>query len=168
MLYAMYCQNRHRLAFIDPETGGLNDSLTHNLFPPRGMFEEPAKVPTFCAECGTKGMSQCPSCKEFIAYDDSKVHHVPNYCTQYGQAFPWTITTLQLANEYTDELDLSAEDKLTLKNSILDLTRDTPKTEIAIGRFKRVYAKVAPAAGTVLRGTIQAILTDYAKHKLGF
>ena len=105
------------------------------------MFEEPAKVPTFCAECGTKGMSQCPSCKEFIAYDDSKVHHVPNYCTQYGQAFPWTITTLQLANEYTDELDLSAEDKLTLKNSILDLTRDTPKTEIAIGRFKRVYNK---------------------------
>jgi hypothetical protein len=172
MQYAMYCESGHRIDFIDPETGErerryigdfqavlLDADADGNLYP----------LPKFCADCGAKTMSKCHGCGVYIQYNDSRSHYVPNYCTKCGVAFPWTTAAIQTVSKYTDELDgLNDEDKATLKAAYPELTRDTPKTDVAIGRFKKVYAKLAPAAATVVRGTIQTVLTEYVKHSLKF
>jgi hypothetical protein len=168
----MYCENGHFIDFVDSNTGEREDPH-HRDFYTHLMYDvdaegNPLPLPKFCADCRAKTMSTCQGCCAYIQYKDSRVHYVPNYCTECGEPFPWTTTAIQTVSEYTDELDLNEEDKATLKAAYPELTRDTAKTELAISRFKKVYAKIAPAGAAVIRGTIQAVLTDYAKHKLGF
>lgn len=77
--------------------------------------------------------------------------------------FPWTQTALQAAKEYTDELDgLSQEDKTTLKESFTDLTVDTPRTPLAVGRFKRILAAAGPTAKDMVTEIIKG-----TSHKCG-
>jgi hypothetical protein len=65
--------------------------------------------------------------------------------------------------EYTHELDeLSADDKTTLKATFLDLTVDSPKTEIAASRFKRILRKLAPDVGETIRKTVVQIASETA------
>ena len=70
---------------------------------------------------------------------------------------------LVAAREYTDELEeLSIEDKTILKASFTDLTFDSPKTEIAASRFKRILRKLAPDVAETIRKTIVDIASETA------
>jgi hypothetical protein len=70
---------------------------------------------------------------------------------------------LTTVTEYTDELEeLSAEDKTTLKATFNDLTVDSPKTEIAASRFKRILRKLAPDVAETIRKTIVEIASTTA------
>ena len=71
------------------------------------------------------------------------------------------------AKEYTDELDLSADEKEKLKSSIDDLTSDTARTPIAVSRVRKFMEKVgAPAAQGFMQIAV-SVLTEEAKRQLG-
>lgn len=60
-----------------------------------------------------------------------------------GLAYPWMDKRLHAAKELTEELDeLSDEEKDKLKASLDDLVRDTPQTEVAATRSKKILHKV--------------------------
>lgn len=113
-------------------------------------------------------MSKCHHCGTYIEYKNSRPNYVPSYCTQCGQPFPWTSERLKEANQYTDELDLSIEEKTALKSSYPDLTRNTPKTEVAIDKFRRAIVKVGPQAADVIKSILVTIADEYAKRQLGW
>jgi len=88
---------------------------------------------------------------------------VHSYCAGCGEPFPWTETALRTAKEYTDELEeLSVEDKITLKATFTDLTVDSPKTEIAASRFKKILRKLAPDVAEAIKKTIVEIASETA------
>lgn len=171
MKHAMYCENGDWLAFVDPETGQRNAMADdYDTVLMRGLVDfrrgEPYPLPNFCPDCGAKTLSKCQKCSSFIMINTDSVHCRPNYCTVCGEAFPWTSTAIATAKEYTDELNLSDEDKETLKSTFVELTRDTPKTQIAVSRFKKIYDTLAPQVTTALRGTLQTVLTKGVQHLL--
>lgn len=118
----------------------------------------------FCSRCGAQTITACQSCNVQIR----GYYHVPgvisllgyskpSYCFNCGTAFPWTTFSLAAASELVDTLDaLSAHEKQQLKDSLPDLVRETPKTPVAEGRFKRLTTK----AGGEAVGGIRAILID--------
>lgn len=92
----------------------------------------------------------------------------PKYCGECGHQFPWTETTLAAAREYTDNLEqLTASEKIQLKETFDDLTRDTARTPVAAGRFKRLLDKVGPTAGCVLQKLMEAVATEAVKKFIG-
>jgi hypothetical protein len=62
---------------------------------------------------------------------------------------------------------LTVEEKTSLKGTFEDLATDTVRTPAAASRFRRLIAKVGPAAGNALLEIIVSVATDEAKTKLG-
>jgi hypothetical protein len=92
----------------------------------------------------------------------------PSYCVECANPFPWTVTALEAAKEYTDELDaLTVEDKAALKESFADLTVDTPRTPLAASRYKRIVSKLAPFARETLQKIIVEVVTNGANKIMG-
>lgn len=70
------------------------------------------------------------------------------YC---GKPFPWTESGLMAAKEYAEEMmNLTPEEKVTLKRSIDDIVRDSAQTNVAVVRFKRLVSKGGTEASNVL------------------
>ena len=104
---------------------------------------------SFCHVCGAATITHCQSCKEHIRgyYHRPDVtltypvnYGVPSYCNNCGKAYPWTEGRIRAAQDLADELDLLTEqEKQDLKDSIVDMVRDTPKATVAAERFKMLW-----------------------------
>ena len=69
---------------------------------------------------------------------------LPSFCHECGHAYPWVGKRLQAAKDLADELDeLSDEEKQKLKATLDDLIPDTPQTEVAGTRFKKIMRRAA-------------------------
>jgi hypothetical protein len=171
MQYAMYCENGHRIDFVDPNTGERQARYIgdfHAQLLDVDADGNPIPLPKFCADCGAKTMSKCHGCSAHIQYNEYKVHFVPNYCTACGEPFPWVTTALQELGRVTDEAEeLTGEEKAALKRAYPELTKNTPKTSGAVETLKRYYTKFSPGAVSVLRAVLINVLTDESKQGLG-
>jgi len=74
---------------------------------------------------------------------------------------------LLAAKEYTDDLDLSTEEKATLKGTFEDLTSDSARTPLAANRFRKLVSKIGPAAGDALAKIMVNVVTEAAKRFIG-
>lgn len=125
----------------------------------------------FCSKCGEALISSCPTCKAIIPgntyFDDEPEitafpifmtqEDVPSYCTSCGNAFPWTSTAIEAAQELIDLEDkFSPEEKDLLKQDIIDLTKDSPKQKVACLRIK----KLAKKAGKVFMDTLHEVIVN--------
>ncbi len=170
MQYALYCENGHRIDFVNPETGErerryigdfhavlLDADVDGNLIP----------LPKFCADCGAKTMSKCHGCDAFIQHKDYRAHYVPNYCTACGKQFPWVSSAIEELGRVTDEAtDLTVEEKNSLKQAYPELTKNTAKTRGAIEVLKAYYTKFSPAAMAIVRAVLINVMTDEGKRGL--
>ena len=128
-----------------------------------------------CSECGANTIVQCPCCSAGLRgyYDSSSIvdftpYSPPSYCHNCGHPLPWTQEKISVAQELVDELEgLSPDERSTLKESILDLTRDSPRTELASLRYKRLIAKSGKVVGQALNSVVASIATEAAKQLLG-
>jgi hypothetical protein len=130
----------------------------------------------FCDKCGDATVIACSSCAAEIRGDykspDAMVitgHRppAPNYCHNCGQPYPWTQKRLTLARELADEFDeLDSSDKEKLKGTLDDLVKDSPKTDLATGRFKKIMAKVGKDSYDAMRRIITDIISETAKKTL--
>jgi hypothetical protein len=171
MQYAMYCENGHFIDFVDSNTGEREDPH-HRDFYARPTDDVDAEgnllpLPKFCAGCGAKTMSKCPGCDAYIQFKDSRVHYVPNYCTECGKPFLWVSSSLQELGRVTDEATgLTADEKDLLKRAYPELTKNTPKTRGAIETVKAYYTKFSPAATAIVRTVLVNVMTDEGKQGL--
>jgi hypothetical protein len=159
---AIYCRNGHFNGHApDPNPSYGRDRYLHNWQVEE--VEEQLKRLAFCPTCGIDNINGCLRCETTIESEPGWDSERPAFCSACGQPFPWTETVLATATEYADELDeLSSEDKTTLKGTFTDLTVDSPRTELAATRFKRIVGKVAPKAGEVLIKIIGDVLSSAA------
>ena len=63
-----------------------------------------------------------------------------------------------------DELDQADRDKL--KASLDDLAKDSPQTEVAASRFKKIMGKVGTQAARMMQSIVTDVLSETAKKML--
>lgn len=161
MADAIFCRNGHFIGYEpkrDPRheySGVMHDWQEKQI---RGKKDRLA----FCSECGAAAVTECIHCKASIERDPFyRVRAL--YYPVCGNPYPWTETALTAAKEYTDELEaLSTEEKSALKETFDELTRNTPKTQVAASRFKKFMRKLAPDAAETIRKTIVEIASETA------
>lgn len=158
MFHAIFCLNGHFIGSANEGPQEFFDTMRilSALPQPVQAFE---RKNAFCATCSQPTIKACTHCKSPILVDESR----PSYCTFCGEPFPWTESTLKAAKEFADELEeLSSDDKVTLKGTFDDLASDSPRTEIAASRFKRILRKLTPDVAEVIRKTIVEIASSTA------
>ncbi len=162
MAEAIYCRNGHFNGYLpDPNPSYDGEKVLHGWQVP--LVEKELARRAFCSTCGLANVFECQHCEAAIESDEEQAPERPAYCSSCGKPFPWTETVLTAASDYTDELEeLSSEDRASLKATFADLTVESPKTEIAASRFRRILRKLAPDAAETIRKTIVEIASETA------
>lgn len=130
---------------------------------------------SFCEDCGTPTIEACQKCGWPIAgigenawMNGGGQYRPPRYCGECGAAFPWTESALKAAQDYTDDLEeLTPEERAVLKETVFELTTDTPRTPVAASRLKKFLEKLSPTAGGILKKIVEVVLTEAAKKSVG-
>ena len=126
-----------------------------------------------CDKCGAPTIMACPSpsCQTPIrgfdmsgALDFSFKYNAPAFCYNCGDPFPWTETALDSAKELVEELDqLDRDEKDKLNGSIGELVQDSPKSQVAAVRFKRLMEKAGGPAADAMRGIVINLFSEAIK-----
>ena len=127
----------------------------------------------FCDKCGEATITACQNCNTPV----QGILHVPNmlsistygpprFCHECGKNFPWTKKRLDVARELIDELNLSDEEKDDAEQSITDLVQDSPRSQVAAAKFKRLVAKGGAWSIGVFRDILVDVLSETAKKLL--
>lgn len=130
----------------------------------------------FCEKCGSKMLDKCPSCGNPIKewdYGGIPVIGDPSYdraayCKHCGSAYPWTQSAIEAATEIIEEEEsLDSTQRTNLVASLPDIISETPKTQVAVIRFK----KAIMAAGRFTADALRQFAIDFgcelAKKQLG-
>lgn len=155
----VYCTNGHYIATYNRTAGSWQDVLHIDIEESR---EDAPHRATFCGACGAKNLTACGHCESLIKPLTSRGGK-PSYCAKCGKPFPWTENALASAKAFTDELEeLNDEDKAQLKETFVDLAVDSPRTELAATRYKRILRKVTSGAGDILTKIIVQTASETA------
>jgi hypothetical protein len=99
-----------------------------------------------------------------MAADALTSYGVPAFCRACGSAYPWTESKIEAAKQLIELAEkLDDAEKATLTADLPDLVRDTPRTQVAATRFKRLAAKVGGGITSALRDIIVDIASEAAK-----
>lgn len=112
-------------------------------------------VDSFCTECGAKLITNCTNCNYPIEGDWSRsgngfvdlTHHnvfIPKYCEKCGKPYPWTQSALKAISETVNLSELDNNQKDDLKETIPDLLSDTPKSKLAVLKWKSIGKSLLP------------------------
>lgn len=126
----------------------------------------------YCSECGKETIRACPSCgapihgspggSVVVGYD------LPKYCHGCGAPYPWTAAALAAGHELAEILEgLAPAERQTLVASFDDLTRDTPRTAVAVLRTKALLGRLTREGATALRQILMTVATDEVKRQMG-
>lgn len=125
----------------------------------------------FCEKCGEATITACPHCSSAIqgqyhvpgALAISE-YHPPAYCHNCGKPFPWTERKIQAALELASEDGgLSKEEAERFKESVSDIVRDTPRTQVGAVHFKKLLAKMGQQTTQAIRDIVVDIVSESAK-----
>lgn len=123
----------------------------------------------FCSTCGKTVISECQECQSNIfGYLSEDLMYelagggirVPKYCKHCSNPYPWTKKSLDAASELIALSDLNQQEKDDFNESIPDLISDTPKTKVAMVKFKKYSVK----AGAVVASSLRELLVDVASE----
>ena len=130
----------------------------------------------YCEQCGAKMIDKCPECDYPI--NEWDFGHIPvlgtphyfraAYCKHCGKPYPWTKSAIEAAIELVeeeDELDSILKEKLV--SSLPDIISDTPKTQIAVVRFKKGLLSAGKFTADALRQFVIDFGCELAKKQLG-
>lgn len=128
-----------------------------------------------CSTCGEVTTEKCEKCGTGIrgyyqvegVFSLGDNYSPPSFCHNCGHPYPWTARKLAAACAIADELDeISKEEKISLKQAMDELTRDTPQTDVAVVRFKKIMKKVGGESYDVMKKALAGLLTEAVKKSL--
>jgi hypothetical protein len=139
-----------------------------------GLTLSPELGRRYCEKCGAETISACPECGTNIRgyYSVPGVIAIPRFgkpafCPDCGKPFPWTAAALAVGRELAmDEANLSADERESWANTLPDLIVETPKTQLAIVRFKKFMAKASVATAGAMRDIVVDIASEAVKKAL--
>jgi hypothetical protein len=129
----------------------------------------------FCAHCGAPLVQHCKACgaeikgiyvdiNSLYTENPARSYRPPGYCEKCGEPFPWTESKIGAAKDLIELAEkLNDTEKATLAADLPDLVRDTPRTQVAATRFKKLAAKVGGGIAAALRDVIVDIASEAAK-----
>lgn len=134
----------------------------------------PSSNSKFCKDCGARAIDQCEECNNPIRgiYHITGVLRyreisVPSYCINCGTPYPWIKERIAAALELADLVDeISAEDKNILEESLDDIVRETPRSQIAALKFKKVISKMGSNVASAFRDILVDIASETAKKTI--
>ena len=137
--------------------------------------QHPEQQEAYCSRCGEATIIDCPSCRTSIRgfYDEGKLIYVgpkytpPSFCYNCGNAFPWTERKIASAVELIEVgAELSSEELQEFRTDLSELTKDSPKTQVASLRFKKVMTKVGTSIASGVRDIVVDVLSEAAKKAI--
>lgn len=146
--------------------------LNRHLISTDSSFSDPN---IFCSKCGAPTTNQCSSCNSPIhgRYQIPGVmtvggkYTIPAYCYHCGTPYPWTKTALESAEAIIREDELLSEEQMQQFYACLpDLLTDTPKTTLALIRFKKFVDKATSATSAALYNILKDIISEAIKKQL--
>ena len=134
---------------------------------------DPESTRKFCRDCGEKTIKNCAECNEKIPGH----HHLenafinvigilptaPRYCEDCGSPYPWTKSRIAVLKESLAELEMEEAEKAKLQETVNDLVRETPRTELAAGRFRRIFDKIKPEHKEMVKNMALKVICESAK-----
>jgi hypothetical protein len=154
-----YCLNGHFVGSLEhPPVGHSWTAMRNRLENP-----PPKQFPRFCLECGVDNISACPHCQAPIEYDRSR----PAYCGACGKPHPWQASAIENLKEILRESELGAEDREEIERALPDVLRDTPKTESAALKVKRLLGKVGKPFYDIAIKVISDVASETAQKTMG-
>ena len=165
-----------RGGYREPPSRHMTAQVCVNGHPTTDSLENsPELAAKFCASCGAATIRACPNCNAPIrgyyyvpGVISLRTYEPPRYCHNCGKSFPWTAQAIKTAEELTDEIEaLDANEKAALKSAITDLTTDTPKTELASVRYRKLLAKAGTPIANAMGKIIISVVTEAAKKAIG-
>lgn len=129
----------------------------------------------FCDRCGEKTITQCPGCShniegeyhvEGVAVIGGGSSPAPAFCHNCGEAFPWTLAKQQAAIDLFREELMSQEEQEEFRNSVEQITRDSPQAQVASKRVRRLLGKVGKETASGIRDILVDIASETAKKLL--
>jgi hypothetical protein len=129
----------------------------------------------FCASCGAATIDSCPSCNTPIrgSYETDGVIFigssppVPSYCHDCGAAYPWRQAALENLSEILRESELSEQEISAIEATFPDVLRDTPKTESAALKLRRLLGSLKKPAYDMTIKVISDLASETAKKTMG-
>lgn len=113
----------------------------------------------FCSKCGSRTITSCPSCgaklhgkRDYGYVVITNSNPVESYCYNCGNPYPWTesaISSISLLIQEEDEL--SDQLKSSIIASLPDVISETPKTNLAVVRFKKCFTVAGKFTTDALR-----------------
>lgn len=144
------------------------------------MKSKPEDIANFCAKCGAKSISKCPSCEKpidgyFHGADDGffiefshDMDGIPNFCQHCGKPYPWMEKKLKAFEELTELMEeLSKEERKDLYQSVMDVSSDNPRNQLGALKIKKVGMKVSKEIWNVAKDIIIQIGTEAALKQAG-
>ena len=133
--------------------------------------ETPESRKAFCPDCGASTIMACVQCREAIPgtnWDTAapSPRRPPNYCQACGSAHPWHQSAIANAIEVLEELELEEADLISAKSALPDLMSDTPKSEVAILRIRRILSKAGKPAYDIGIKVISDLASETIKKAL--
>ena len=131
--------------------------------------ENQANLKKHCEKCGEITITNCLNCNKQIrgSYISDSIffpyYDKPNFCKDCGKPYPWTQRAIDATLELAGEIDnITNEEQIEFKDTIENLVKDTPKTSVAIVRYKKIALK----AGKVIADGFKSILIDIASESV--
>ena len=129
----------------------------------------------FCAECGAKTITACPECHATIQghyYSPGVLSiretPVPNNCQDCGTAFPWRQDAIASAIEILQmQLEEEEQDAAEVAALIPAIAVETPKTQLAALKLKRLLSKLAKPAYDISIKVASDLASETAKKTFG-
>lgn len=136
----------------------------------------PVHAQSFCDKCGAPTITTCPACNAsirgyyfvpgFVTVGHN--YEVPSYCYSCGKPYPWTDAAIMAATELiNEEEDLDEVQRSKLISSLPDIMTETPKTQVAITRFKKALMAVGEVTADALRQFVIDFGCKLAMKQLG-
>lgn len=139
------------------------------------MIDWPDGNSKFCPTCGATTVSSCALCNTPIRgvyhHDGAVIDVSPfrpaAFCHGCGKPYPWTEAALEAARALAQESEgLSPEDRGILTAALGDLVIDSPKTTLAVTRFKRIVARSGKETADAFRSILTGIVTEAVKKAI--
>ena len=98
---------------------------------------------------------------------NSSLKAVPSFCTSCGKPYPWTKKRIKNFHELTDELDeLTPEERNLLNRSLDELIQDSPKSDVASLRFKKIASKLRHDSYDLVKNVATDLLSETLKKAI--
>ena len=134
----------------------------------------------FCASCGDKIINKCLECGSYIKGTPRLPSQITppysyfgnlyvrqSYCTNCGKPHPWTKQSEDAAYELIEIANsLNQQEKDDWKETIPVLIKETPKTTVAIVKFRTFAEKAGTEIGKAVKDIVIDVVSEVVKKAI--